>query len=226
MDDDILAENDSPPLTIPKPRLRGRLHQIFLFLFIPAGILLVSASRTAPVRIATIVYVISLLAVLGTSAAYHRGNWSPPALRRMRRLDHSMIFVLIAGTATAYAVLVLDGFMRWLFLITMWAGAIVGITLKLVKIDGFARLGGTLYIVLGWIGILTLPQALRSSHGVPLILVGAGGIMYTVGAVVFLRKRPDPFPLTFGYHEIWHTFVVAACVCHFIAISMLVSSTT
>ena len=133
-----------------------------------------------------------------------------------------MIFLLIAGTNTAYAILVLSGIWQWLLLVVVWAGAIVGITLKFVRIDGFARIGGTLYIALGWIGIATLPQALQASKGAPLILVALGGVMYTVGAVVLLRKRPDPSPRVFGYHEIWHSLVVAASACHFTAITMLV----
>ena len=207
---------------LQRPLLRGRLHQIAVFVAIPMGILLVAAARTGSHRVAVTVYVISLIGLLGTSAAYHRLRWTPPARKWMRRLDHSMIFLLIAGTNTAYAVLVLDGLWRWVDLVVVWAGAIVGITLKMIKIDGFSKIGGALYIILGWIGIITLPQALRSTPGAPLILVGAGGIMYTLGAVVLFRRRPDPSPRVFGYHEIWHSFVVAACACHYVAITLLV----
>jgi hemolysin III len=111
---------------------------------------------------------------------------------------------------------------QWLLLVVVWSGAILGVTLKFVRIDGFSRVGGALYIILGWIGIATLPEALHNSPEAPLILVGIGGLMYTFGAVVLLRRRPDPNPLVFGYHEIWHALVVAASACHFTAITMLV----
>ena len=213
---------DAPPTPSPKPLFRGRLHQLMVFVAIPAGILLVSQAKTGSARIAVSVYALSLIALFGTSAAYHRGNWSPRALRRMRSLDHSMIFFLIAGTGTAFGVLVLSGWMRVTFLVTLWIGATMGIVFKLVKIEGFARLGGVLYMVLGWIGIATVPQAIQSSEVVPLVLIAVGGLMYTIGAVIFYRRRPDPKPLVFGYHEIWHSFVVAASACQYTAITMLV----
>jgi hemolysin III len=208
------------PVSTAKPRLRGRLHQVALFFAVPAGLRLVSAA-SGRVRVAMIVYALSLVGLFGASAAYHGFHWSPTALRRMRSLDHSMIFLLIAGTYTAFGVLVLHGLWRMLILVVVWAGAVVGIVLKLVKIDGFSRVGGTLYIALGWIGIAALPEVLSESEALPLVLTVAGGLMYTVGAVVLLRRRPDPNPLVFGYHEIWHSLVVAASTCHYAAITML-----
>jgi hemolysin III len=142
-----------------------------------------------------IIYALSLVGLFGASAAYHRLNWSPTALRRMRSLDHSMIFLLIAGTYTAFGVLVLQGLWRLLVLVVVWTGALMGITLKLVKIEGFTRVGGTLYMALGWIGIAALPQVLNESEALPLLLAAVGGLMYTAGAVVLLRRRPDPNPL-------------------------------
>lgn len=133
-----------------------------------------------------------------------------------------MIFFLIAGTGTAFGVLVLTGWMRAVFLITLWIGATMGIIFKLVKIEGFVRFGGFLYMALGWVGIATVPQAIQESEKLPLILIAIGGLMYTVGAIVFFRRRPDPKPLVFGYHEIWHTFVVAASAFQYTAITMLV----
>ena len=168
-----------------------------------------------------IIYALSLVGLFGASAAYHRLNWSPTALRRMRSLDHSMIFLLIAGTYTAFGVLVLQGLWRLLVLVVVWTGALMGITLKLVKIEGFTRVGGTLYMALGWIGIAALPQVLNESEALPLLLAAVGGLMYTAGAVVLLRRRPDPNPLVFGYHEVWHSLVVAASTCHYAAITLL-----
>jgi hemolysin III len=210
---------------VPKPLLRGRLHQAALLLAVPASILLVGRAEPGSVRLAVAIYALSLIALLGTSTAYHRLTWSPTALRRMRALDHSMIFLLIGGTNTAVSTLVLKGAWRWFLMSIVWAGALLGIIFKLVKIDGFRRLGGTLYIVLGWVGIAAVPQAIKETDPLPLVLIGVGGLMYTVGAVVFFRRRPDPKPLVFGYHEIWHAFVVAACACHYAGITMLLRAT-
>jgi hemolysin III len=192
-----------------------------LVVAVPAGAYLVVTAPSGWVRVAMVVYALSVIGLFGASAAYHRLQWSPRALRRIRIVDHSMIFLLIAGTHTALAALVLDGLLRAIVLPIVWIGALVGIVLKFVKIDGFSRVGGTLYIVLGWIGIVSLPQVLSGSKTLPLLLTIAGGLMYTGGAVVLLRRRPDPNPRVFGYHEVWHAFVVAASSCHYVAITML-----
>jgi hemolysin III len=217
------SSSDTPALL--KPVLRGRFHQIALLLAIPAGIILIAQARSGGARAAVTIYSLSLVAVFGTSAAYHRLDWSPTWHRRMRTLDHSMIFLLIAGTGTAFAALALRGSWRVSFLVVLWAGAVLGVTFKLVRIDGFTRLGGFLYIALGWVGIATAPQAIREADVFPLILIAIGGVMYTVGAVIFYRKRPDPKPLVFGYHELWHAFVVAASACHYAGITLLLRTT-
>jgi hemolysin III len=222
--DELQVGGDGPvseQVTTPKPRLRGRFHQVALIVAVPASVRLVSAAPPGSVRTAMIIYAMSLIGLFGASTAYHRVTWSPAALRRVKSLDHSMIFLLIAGTYTAYGVLALHGLLRLLVLAVVWTGALVGMTLKLVRIDQFSRTGGTLYIVLGWIGIAALPQVLSESGTPPLVLTVAGGVMYTVGAVVLLRNRPDPNPLVFGYHEIWHALVVGASACHYAAITML-----
>jgi hemolysin III len=212
---------DLEPVSTPKPRFRGRLHQAALVIAVPASVRLVGVTPSGSVRLAMIIYASSLVGLFGASAAYHRLHWSPTALRRMRSLDHSMIYLLIAGTYTAFGVLVLHGFWQLLVFVVVWTGALLGITLKLVKVEGFSRVGGTLYIALGWIGIVALPQVLSESEALPLVLTVAGGLMYTAGAVVLLRRRPDPNPLVFGYHEIWHALVVAASTCHYAAITLL-----
>lgn len=216
---------ETEAVSTPKPRFRGWLHQMALIIAIPASVRLVAAAPSSEIRVATSIYALSLVGLFGASAAYHRVDWSPTALRRARALDHSMIFLLIAGTYTAFGVLVLHGLWQLLVLVVVWTGAVVGITLKLVKIDGFSRVGGTLYMALGWIGIVALPQVLSESEALPLVLTVAGGLMYTVGAVVLLRRRPDPNPLVFGYHEIWHALVVAASICHYAAITLLLRTT-
>ncbi len=212
---------ESGVASLPKPLLRGWLHQIALIVAIPAGIALIIAAPPGTLRLAMAVYATSLIGLFGASALYHRVNWSPAAKRRARSFDHTMIFLLIAGTHTAFGAIVMQGAWRLLLLAFVWTGALVGITLKLIKPEGFSRVESTLFIALGWLAVAALPQIIRGSEVVPLILIAAGGLMYTGGAVVLLRRRPDPSPRIFGYHEVWHALVVAAAVCHYIALTML-----
>ena len=204
-----------------KPLLRGRLHQAAFFAAIPAAVVLVAVAPTTVARVAGTVYAASLVGLYGSSAAYHRLRWSRRALQRMKRLDHSMIFVLIAGTYTPFSLLVLHGAWSVAILATVWAGAAVGVALKLLRIDGMRLATGALYGTLGWLAILTAPQAVRGMSPTALGLLIAGGLMYTVGAVVLARRRPDPSPRVFGYHEIWHSFVVAAGACQYAAILLV-----
>jgi len=195
---------------------------VAFFVAIPAGIVLISLAHRTAARVAAVIYAVSLLAQLGTSAAYHVRPWSARALRRMKRLDHSMIFVLIAGTYTPMCLLVLHGAWSIAVLVAAWAGAVAGIALKMARVDGLRRVTGTLYISLGWLVVVALPQTIRGLSPVALGLLVTGGIMYTGGAVVLARRRPDPSPRVFGYHEVWHSFTVAASACHF-AVIMLVT---
>lgn len=212
---------DRPPASA-KPRWRGRIHQVAFFVSIPAGLALVAFAEGWAARVAASVYALSLIAVFGSSAAYHRGNWTPVALRRMKRLDHSMIFVLIAGSYTPVALLVLQGPWTVVILSIVWAGAVAGITLKLVRIDGFSVLTATLYMVMGWLALVAIPQLVNAMPAPALVLTVVGGLLYTAGAIVFALRRPDPAPAVFGYHEVWHAFMVAAAACHFAMISILV----
>ena len=207
----------------PKPRWRGRIHQVAFFVSIPAGIALVVLAQGWVARLAALVYALSLVAVFGSSAAYHRGRWTPVALRRMKRLDHSMIFVLIAGTYTPVALLALDGSWTVVMLSIVWAGAVTGIVLKMVRIDGFRVLSNGLYIVLGWIALVAFPSMIREMQPAALTLAVVGGLLYTAGAIVFATRHPDPAPIVFGYHEVWHAFMMAAAACHFAMITILVS---
>jgi hemolysin III len=217
--EDIL---ESPaPLRQPKPRLRGRLHQGALYVAIPGGTALVAAARPGVPRIAAAVYAVSLAGLFAASSAYHTLPWSPPALRLMRSLDHSMIFFLIAGTYTPFGIVALTGAWRIAVLAVVWVGAVVGIALKLLRLDLLGRVGGMLYIVLGWTAILALPEILREVATVPLVLTVAGGLLYTTGALILCRRQPDPKPLVFGYHEVWHCFVVLGSLCHYVAIILL-----
>jgi hemolysin III len=211
----------TPGTAEPKPRLRGRIHQVAFIVSIPAGLFLVALGKTASARAATVVYACALAALLGTSASYHRYPWSVSANERMQRLDHSMIFLLIAGTYTPFSVLALHGALRVVILAVVWTGAAVGIALKHLRIHGFQALTGAMYVTLGWVAVVAMPQFLRSLPVVATVLMLVGGLLYTAGAVVFLRKRPDPMPAVFGYHEVWHVFVTSAVLCHYLAIMQL-----
>jgi hemolysin III len=202
--------------------MRGRLHEIAFFVSVPLGIALIVLANTGKARFAAVVFATGLAGVFGASAAYHRVAWSDPARRRMKRLDHSMIFVLIAGTYTPLCLLALSGVWSVVMLATVWAGAITGIVLKQVNVDGLRRVSGFLYITLGWVSIVTLPQLFHTLSGAAFTLIIVGGLLYTVGAIVFAVKRPDPNPAVFGYHEIWHAFTAGAGLCHYSAVLLLI----
>jgi hemolysin III len=207
--------------TISKPRLRGRIHQVAFFVSIPAGALLVLlASGPAATAVAAI-YAVSLSAVFGSSAAYHRGAWTESARRWMKRLDHSMIFVLIAASYTPVAALVLGGTWEVVLVSLVWAGAVVGVAMKVARPDGLIVPTAVLYMVLGWLALAVFPQLVRAMSPAQVILMVAGGLLYTAGAIVFASRRPDPRPSTFGYHEIWHAFMVAAAACHYAMILLV-----
>ncbi len=209
-----------------RPRLRGRLHQVSFFVTLPLAVALVVAARRDTLRIATSVYAASLIGLFASSAAYHRGLWSPKAMGRMRRLDHSMIYLLIAGTSTPIGVMTLHGAWRVVLLTVVWAGAATGIALKLVSFERLRVVGSALYIILGWVMVLAAPQVIRAVGTANAVLIAAGGVLYTSGAVVLLRRRPNPNPRVFGYHEVWHSMVIAASLCHYGAIFDMVRSAT
>lgn len=211
-----------PEHLLPKPRLRGWFHQVAFFLTIPAGVVLFSAASTTAARVASLVYSLSLAGLYGVSATYHRRRWSATAFRWMRRLDHSMIYLLIAGTATPVALLGLSPPWSAVTLALIWSGAALGITLKLLRIDQFKVLTGALYIGLGWILFPYAPQLLRTLSDLEVALILTGGFLYTAGAVVLARNKPNPSPRTFGYHEVWHSMVVVASACHYAAVFLVV----
>ena len=200
-----------------KPRLRGRLHQVAFVVSIPAGVALVLAASPGRARIAALVYVVSLAAMFGTSAALHRRQWSPRAWLWMDRLDRAMIYVLIAGSYTPVILLALRPGWRLAFLTMVWTVAAAGIVLVLARtgngVVGLIRM--ILYLGLGWTSVLILPQLAGTLGLGTVALAVVGGLFYTVGVVVLIRQRPDPNPRVFGYHEVWHAFTVAAGACHF-----------
>jgi hemolysin III len=209
---------------VVKPRFRGKLHRGAFIAAIPAGALLVAWAPSPRARIAVFVYAVSLVALYGTSAAYHRIQWSARARRWMKRLDHSMIFVLIAGTYTPLALLVLHGAWSVVILSIVWGGAALGTALKMVRIDGLRAVAGGLYICMGWLAIVAMPQMVRGLSGVGLSLMFTGGVLYTLGSIVLATHKPDPSSAVFGYHEVWHSLVIAGSLCHFVMISLVLRS--
>jgi hemolysin III len=208
---------------LTRPRWRGRLHQVAFIVSVPAGITLVAATQTVAGRIAAAIYAVSLSAMYGASAAFHRLNWGPVAWQRMRRLDHSMIFVLIAGTYTPFALLALEPPWSTVVLAVVWGGAAFGIAVRLLS-EQLGLLRHTLYLMLGWIGAMVLPFAVDRLTATGILLMVAGGLCYTVGAVMFWLHRPVLRPQVFGYHELWHVLVVLGSLCHYGLILQLVLS--
>jgi hemolysin III len=212
---------DAAPAPL-KPRLRGVLHQYAFFVALVLGALLVLRARGPAATAATTVYAIGISGLFGISALYHRIAWGARAGRWMRRADHSMIFVFIAASYTPVAVLVLDGAAATTLLAVVWGGAAAGVLLKLFWIAAPRRLSAVLYVALGWVAVVTVPD-LSSSLGWPAVAGFAlGGVFYTAGAVVYARGRPDPWPRVFGYHEIFHALVIAAAALHFAVIALAI----
>ncbi len=206
-----------------KPRLRGVSHQWAFFVSVVLGAVLVLEAPAGAAKVASAIYAFSVAGLFGASALYHRVNWRSLTARRwMRRLDHSMIFVLIAGTYTPFAAVVLDGTLATVILVVVWAGAAAGIVLKLVWIDAPKWLIAVIYVALGWVAVAAFPDMLDQLGITPTLMVAAGGLLYTAGAVVYALRRPDPSPEVFGYHEIFHALVIAAAALQYAVIAFFV----
>ncbi|MDA8277257.1 MAG: hemolysin III family protein [Actinomycetota bacterium] len=206
-----------------KPKLRGVIHQWSFFAFIAGGVLLQFIATGATQHIVAAIYSICICLMLGVSALFHRITWTPERRLMVRRLDHSMIFLAVAGTYTPVAVLALTPFTRNVVLGLVWVGAIGGIVTKLIWIGLPKPISALIYVVLGWVAVGVMPQLYSHSGVLAFWLLVAGGILYTLGAVVYAFKKPDPWPKTFGYHEIFHSFVTLAAVSHFLVILILLS---
>lgn len=210
----------SEAIAAVKPKLRGVSHEwaFFVSLFLGAG--LIVAAKTPKATLAVAIYAVSLSALLGTSALYHRVNWRRPEARKwMRRLDHSMIFFLIAGTYTPFALLVLHGPLADAILVVVWIGAIAGAIVEMIWIDHPKWVAALIYMALGWVAAVAFPELWGEIGVAGVLLVAAGGLLYTAGAVVYATQRPNPNPAVFGYHEVFHLFVIAAAAAHFAAIA-------
>jgi hemolysin III len=216
----VTAEVPNPLL---RPRLRGVSHQWAFFVSIGTGVALVLAAPTPKATVAAAIYGASVAALFGSSAIYHRVRWASAAARQwMRRIDHSMIFVLIAGTYTPFLLLSLGGTLGTAGLALIWGLALGGIVMQLVWVDAPRPVTAAVYIGLGWVAVIGMPVLAPAVGLAAIALVGAGGLLYTAGAVIYARRRPDPAPAVFGYHEIFHLLVIAAAALQFAAIAFYV----
>ena len=210
-----------------KPRLRGWLHLVNAPLTLAAGIVLIALSPTAGTRIGSAVYTASALLLFTVSAVYHRGRWSPRTHDALQRFDHANIFLLIAGSYTPYSLLLLHGTPRTVMLSVVWIGALLGCLFRIFWLDAPRWLYIGIYVGLGWAAVAYLPSYIhggaRLGVGIGitvLVLAAAGGLLYTVGAVIYGLKRPDPWPRWFGFHEMFHTMTILAFVTHYVGVSI------
>ena len=201
------------------PLLRGVSHAWAFWFALAAGLVLLVLAPGAEARIAALVYAVGLAALFAGSGLYHRWRWDPRWRPLLRRIDHSTIFVFIAASYTPIALLVLDGGLRVVVLIGVWAGALAGVAFSVAWISAPRALVAGTYLALGWFAVITIPQLLDRLPTTPLLLLAAGGVLYTVGAIVYAGQRPNPWPRTFGFHEVFHAFVIAAAAAHFAAMA-------
>jgi hemolysin III len=204
-----------------KPRLRGVMHEYAFFVSLVLGAVLIVAADGFEATLAAAIYSVSLSALLGVSALYHVHDWERPSARRwMRRLDHTMIFFLIAGTVTPFALLVIEPPLSTALLIAVWAGAFAGTVVELIWVDHPKWVAAIVYIAVGMIGAIGFPAIVAEAGVGAGVLIAAGGALYGAGAIVYAAQRPDPSPAVFGYHEIFHVLVIAAAAAHFAAIAL------
>jgi hemolysin III len=214
------ADHDASRPT--KPRLRGVLHHYAALVSLLAGAVLVLCAPNRKSLLAAAIYGTSLSALLGTSALYHRVTWSLAARRWIGRLDHSMIAVLIAGTFTPFAMVAIPQPVAGGLLALVWAGALATIVLHVVWIDAPKWMSAALYVMLGWIGLIAMPQVAAHAGWTVAALLLLGGVLYSIGAVIYALRRPDPIPASFGYHEVFHALVVLAATAHYGAVAITI----
>ena len=207
-----------------RPRLRGVSHQFAFFVALGAALVLIATTTSLRAALAVGVYGATLLAMLGVSASYHRGSWTARIRERWRRADHAMIFAFIAGTYTPLCVLGLDRGVGPRLLALVWACAGLGILRALVWPDAPRAVSAALYLAVGWLVVVYLPEVTSALDPIAQALLLAGGVFYTAGAVVYAARRPDPLPAVFGYHEVFHALVIVACACHFAAVARVALS--
>jgi hemolysin III len=209
-----------PPPRV-KPRLRGVFHELGFYAAIALGVPLVLTAADGRARVAALVFASCLAGCFGASALYHRRMWTPPVRSWLARLDHAGVYLLIAGTYTPFGLLVLSEGWAWPVLSVVWSGALVAILLKLFWLRSPKWVSAAIGLTLGWVGVVAVSQLLKIGVA-GLALVAAGGLLYSAGAIVYARRRPDPAPSVFGYHEVFHVLTLAAATCQFAAIAFFV----
>ena len=224
---DHAVDRASDKLAEVKPKLRGWLHLGTAPLALAGGIVLVALSPSGITRLGSALFAATALVLFTVSAVYHRGTWSPRTWNFLRRFDHANIFLLIAGTYTPFALMFLEGDARALLLSIVWTGAVLGVIFRVFWTDAPRWLYVPIYVALGWAAVFFIPQfaagADRFDPAVAiavLVLVAAGGLLYTLGGVVYGFQRPDPNPRWFGFHEVFHTFTILAFITHYVGVSL------
>jgi hemolysin III len=204
-----------------KPRLRGVFHELGFYVALGTGFLLVLSAQDGPPRVAATVFAVCVACCFGASALYHRPTWTPPVRAWLARVDHAGVYLLIAGAYTPFAFLVMSRAWAVPVLAVVWSGAFVGILLKLFWVHAPKWLSAAIGLTLGWVGAAAFSQLLKLQLPGVLLVIG-GGVLYTVGAIVYLRRRPDPVPRVFGYHELFHVLTLAGTACLYVAIAFFV----
>lgn len=224
---DDLGDRVEEALSDIKPKLRGWLHLATAPLSVAAGIVLIALSPTAATKVGSAIYALSAALLFTVSAIYHRGTWSPRVAGWLKRVDHANIFLLIAGSYTPLTLVLLDGVERTVMLAIVWLGAAVGGASRILWPEAPRWLYTSIYLLLGWAALLYVDDYIQGAEALGfgagtavLVLLVAGGVLYTLGGVVYGLKRPDPWPRWFGFHEIFHAFTIAAFICHYIGVSL------
>lgn len=202
-----------------KPKLRGWLHAAITPLALAAGIVLIALSPTLTTRVGSAIFGGTALILFGVSALYNAGRWSRRTAAILRRLDHSNIFLLIAGSYTPFTLILLDGRQQEVLLVLVWAGAFAGVFFRIFWSDAPRWVYTPIYLALGWVAIFYADDFSAGGSAV-ITLIAVGGGLYTLGGLVYGFKRPDPFPTWFGFHEVFHLLTIAAFICHYIAASI------
>ena len=206
----------------PKPRLRGLLHLIAFPVSLVAGGVLVAMAEPGAERWGCVVYALASAVLFGVSALYHRGRWSARTLALLRRLDHSNIFLMIAGTYTPICLALLDGAARDVVLAVVWVGALAGVVFRVAWLSAPPWLYTPFYVALGWVAVGVLPSLARAGGAGVVALIVVGGVAYSVGGLVYALRRPDPVPAVFGYHEVFHSCTLVGYACHYAAVVLAI----
>ena len=202
-----------------RPLLRGVSHKYAFFLSVVVGAVLVAGAPTTRGTIAASVFAAVIACMFGASALYHRVVWTPPARRWMRRIDHAALFLVIGGTYTAFALIVLGGAWREAILAIVWSGVLAAIILRFVWVTAPGWVAAGIGMGLGWVSVVVLPQLIDGIGVVGVGLLALGGVLYTAGSIVYARRRPDPVPSVFGYHEVFHLLVIGAVACQYASVA-------